>query len=358
MKKKTLCSLLCVLCLLFVTSCDKNSTQTSEQTDTNPVTTVATSTSEDSTEIIVEETETASSTSAETETSSLNENEIKVKIPIGDAKEDSETLKISLYAKNYEKDPYIKINNNHSNTLQGINLAAYPEYEYYTELDSLGRTRQAFAIICKETLPTEERGEIGQIKPSGWHTVKYDKEVISDLYLYNRCHLIAYMLSGENANPKNLITGTRYLNVKGMLPFEEQISDYMETHPDNHVAYRVTPVYDADNLLAEGVLMEAYSLEDNGKGIDFYIFAYNVQPGIEIDYKTGDSKLIQNDTTETATDETETKYVLNTNSKKIHMPDCESVEKISNSNKETTNKTISELEEEGYEPCKICNPQE
>ena len=139
-------------------------------------------------------------------------------------------------------------------------------------------------------MPTEKRGEIGSVHPSGWHTVKYDRSVIPDQYLYNRCHLIAYQLSGENANERNLITGTRYMNVQGMLPFEEQVGDYVR-QTGNHVMYRVTPVFKGTELVARGVLMEAESVEDRGRGVSFCVYVYNVQPGIQIDYQTGESRL-------------------------------------------------------------------
>ena len=160
-------------------------------------------------------------------------------------------------------------------------------FEYYSDLDALGRCGTAYANICRELMPTEERGNIGRIKPSGWHTVKYP-DVIPDRYLYNRCHLIAFCLAGENANEKNLITGTRYLNVEGMLPFEEQVARYVE-RTGNHVLYRVTPIFSGDDLIASGVEMEAWSIEDQGEGICFHIYCYNVQPGITIDYATGES---------------------------------------------------------------------
>ena len=161
-------------------------------------------------------------------------------------------------------------------------------FENYSELDSLGRCGVAYANISKETMPTEERGSIGMIKPSGWHTVKYD--IVNGKYLYNRCHLIGYQLSGENANEKNLITCTRQMNTEGMLDFENEIAEYVE-NTGNHVLYRVTPVFEGDNLLASGAQMEAYSVEDNGEGVSFNVYVYNVQDGIDIDYKTGDSKL-------------------------------------------------------------------
>lgn len=165
-------------------------------------------------------------------------------------------------------------------------------YEYYSDLDSLGRCSVCVASVGKDIMPTEERGDIGSVKPTGWHTVKY-AGVVDGNYLYNRCHLIGYQLTGENANKKNLITGTRYLNVTGMLPFENMVADYVK-ETGNHVMYRVTPVFEGNNLVANGVLMEAKSVEDSGKGVLFNVFCYNVQPGVTIDYATGDSALSGN----------------------------------------------------------------
>lgn len=161
-------------------------------------------------------------------------------------------------------------------------------FEKYSELDSLGRCGVAYANISKELMPTEKRDSIGFIKPSGWHTVKYDH--IDGKYLYNRCHLIGYQLTGENANEKNLITCTRSMNTKGMLQFENMVTKYIKD-TGNHVLYRVKPVFEGNNLVATGVEMEAYSVEDNGKGIKFNVFVYNIEDGVIIDYKTGDSKL-------------------------------------------------------------------
>ena len=160
-------------------------------------------------------------------------------------------------------------------------------FERYSELDSLGRCGVAYANVGKDLMPTEERGSIGEVKPSGWHTVKY--YIVDGKYLYNRCHLIGYQLTAENANEKNLITGTRFMNVNGMLPFENMVADYVK-ETGNHVLYRVTPVFDGNNLLATGVQIEAYSVEDKGEGICFNVFVYNVQPGIRIDYATGESE--------------------------------------------------------------------
>lgn len=188
----------------------------------------------------------------------------------------------------YSGQPYAMINNNVPFfTEEDMNTVSF---EYYSELDRWGRCGVVFANVSRELMPTEERGEIGSIKPSGWVQAKYEGIVDSKPpYLYNRCHLIAYCLTAENANEKNLITGTRYLNVNGMLPFEEQVARYLDKH-DNHVLYRVTPIYEGTNLVANGVLIEAYSVEDNGSGICFCVYCYNVQPGIEIDYRTGESK--------------------------------------------------------------------
>lgn len=164
-------------------------------------------------------------------------------------------------------------------------------FESYSELDSLGRCGVAYANVSRELMPTEDRGEIGSIKPSGWQQAKYEGIVNSSPpYLYNCCHLIAYCLTAENANEKNLITGTRYMNVDGMLPFEEKVARYLNRN-DNHVLYRVTPIFEGNNLVASGVLIEAYSVEDEGAGIFFCVYCYNVQPGVKIDYKTGESFL-------------------------------------------------------------------
>lgn len=188
----------------------------------------------------------------------------------------------------YTDSPYIVVNDNVP-YFSEEDLTRTDAFETYSELDSLGRCGVAYANICQELMPTEERGEIGSVKPSGWHTVNYH-EYVDGNYLYNRCHLIGYQLSGENANEKNLITGTRYLNVEGMLPFENEVAEYVE-ETGNHVLYRVTPVFEGDNLVASGVQMEAYSVEDQGAGVMFNVYCYNVQPGITIDYATGDSEL-------------------------------------------------------------------
>ena len=223
-------------------------------------------------------------------------------------------------------------------------------YEMYSELDALGRCGVTCASVGPELMPTEERGDIGSVKPSGWHTVKYD--CVDGKYLYNRCHLIGYQLTGENANERNLITGTRYLNMEGMLLFENLVADYVE-ETGNHVMYRVTPIYEGDDLVARGVLMEGYSVEDEGDGILYCVFAYNVQPGVEIDYATGESWLAGEDA---VGDGEGTTYILNTSSMKFHDPACPSVEDIKESNKEAFTGSWEELIAQGYSPCGRCNP--
>ncbi len=228
-------------------------------------------------------------------------------------------------------------------------------FETYSPRDMFGRCGAAFACVGEDLMPTEPRGAIGMIRPTGWHTVTYD--FITDRYLYNRCHLIAYQLAGENANEDNLITGTRYMNVEGMLPFENRVADYiLRTH--NHVLYRVTPVFPDSDLLARGVLIEAYSVEDAGEGIRFCVFVHNVQPGVEIDYSTGESRASSDPppaTTAPAGSENAT-YVLNTRSMKFHRPECESVPTIASYNRAYTDKSREELIEEGFTPCGACKP--
>ncbi len=264
----------------------------------------------------------------------------------------------------YAGSPYVEIHNN-TPDFDEKDLTTEP-FETYSGLDTLGRCGVAFANVCQELMPTEERGEIGQVRPSGWQLAKYDN--VDGKYLYNRCHLIAYQLAGENANVENLITGTRYLNIQGMLPFENQVADYVK-ETNNHVLYRVTPLFEGDNLVASGVEMEALSVEDEGKGVSFHVFCYNVQPGIRIDYATGDSWQVKGDISspresndgekEERTDEDKTiedTYVLNTNTQKFHSPSCSSVKRMSEHNKKKYTGSREKLVEEGYEPCQICNP--
>lgn len=292
----------------------------------------------------------------------------------------------------YDGKAYVAVNNNEPFfTDSDMTTTAF---ENYSDLDSLGRCGVAYANICKEIMPTEKRGKIGMIKPSGWHTVKYD--VIKDRYLYNRCHLIGYQLAGENANPKNLITGTRYLNVEGMLPFENLVADYVN-NTGNHVLYRVTPMFSGSNLVANGVLIEAKSVEDNGGGILFNVYCYNVQPGVGINYENGDSWLdgttpqeqsaqtgaAQNEGSQSSTgseagesgssgsttgsaasgsdtspaensvsdsSNSETMVHITATGKKYHRAGCRTLKKSD------TEVTLDEAKSMGLSPCGICNP--
>lgn len=285
----------------------------------------------------------------------------------------------------YSGSPYCTVNKNVPFFSRSDYTTA--SFEYYSDPDSLGRCGTAYASVGIDLMPTEERGAIGQIRPSGWHTVKYD--CVDGKYLYNRCHLIGYQLSGENANEKNLITGTRYLNVDGMLPFENMIADYVK-ETRNHVLYRVTPVFEGRNLLASGVLLEALSMEDQGDGICFNVYCYNVQPGVMIDYADGSSALAngagssanesgasssESVSPPKAAEETSSPavappaaasvpepasegvdYVLNTNTHKFHYPSCSSVKQMAEKNKQFFTGSREEVIGMGYEPCQRCNP--
>lgn len=290
----------------------------------------------------------------------------------------------------YSGEPYITVNNNIPYFSEEDFVAQ--SFTSYSDLDDLKRSGTAYASIGVDIMPTKERDPIGYIKPSGWHTVKYNG-LIDGNYLYNRCHLIGYQLCGEN-DEKNLFTGTRYLNVQGMQPFENMVADYVET-TENHVLYRVTPIFQEDNLLASGVLMEAESAEDNGEAVKFCVYVYNVQPGIIIDYSTGESCLASNTPTNTPasgemtlpvptaeatadpasqpsakpaitpaetpgiSQEEEpqgTTYILNTNTMRFHIPTCKSVTQIKDKNRQEYTGTRDELISHGYVPCKNCNP--
>lgn len=220
-------------------------------------------------------------------------------------------------------------------------------FEQYAELDGLGRCGTAYASVGTDLMPTEKRGSIGQVKPTGWQTVKYD--IVDGKYLYNRCHLIGYQLSGENANEKNLITGTRYMNVEGMLPFENMVADYVK-ETGNHVLYRVTPVFEGDNLLADGVQMEAFSVEDEGDGISFHVYVYNVQPGIEIDYATGESSLGSSEAYGAETEQGEIRG--NSRSKIFHCPGQAAYDEMADSKYLVIFESEQEAEAAGYRKAK------
>ena len=286
----------------------------------------------------------------------------------------------------YTDSPYVEVNGNIPYFTEDDLTAV--SFESYSDLDSLGRCGVAYASVSTDTMPTEKRGSIGEVKPTGWINAKYD--FVDGKYLYNRCHLIGYQLTAENANEKNLITGTRCLNVQGMLPFENLTADYVK-ETGNHVLYRVTPIFEGDNLVASGVLMEAESVEDEGDGVLFCVYVYNVQPGVTIDYATGKSELAEDGNTgssssgstagsgkttgssnvgnnsleasgssgksNTSASGTESgTYILNTKTMKFHRPDCDSVKSIKAENREEYTGEREKLINEGYEACKSCKP--
>ena len=263
----------------------------------------------------------------------------------------------------FSGDPWTPVNDNEPTfTDEEITTTGY---EFYSELDNLGRCGYVMACVGREMMPTEDRGDIGSIKPTGWVQKQYDGNLVSGGNLYNRCHLIGFQLTGENANRKNLITGTRYMNWDGMVEFENMIADYVK-ETGNHVMYRVTPMFYENELVARGVHMEAYSVEDNGEGISFNVYAYNVQPGITIDYATGESWLSGesggNTDTEQKPNENEgedgPKYILNTSSKKVHIPTCGSVSTMSDKNKQEYNGELADILAEGYQKCGACKAGE
>ncbi len=256
----------------------------------------------------------------------------------------------------YSGSPYVAINNNQPK-FSAAELTA-SGYEKYAELDSLGRVGVAIASLGKDTMPApnEERESISSIKPTGWVQAEYS--AISGRYLYNRSHLIGWQLSAENANKQNLLTGTNYLNIKGMLPFENMVADYIN-ETGNHVAYRVTPHFLGNNLLCSGVQIEAYSVEDDGDGICFNVYCYNVQPNIEIDYSTGKSKSLVAESSSSKVVSSVNgviTYILNTNSKKFHYSDCNSAARIAEKNRAQSTKARDALIAEGYSPCLNCDP--
>lgn len=325
---------------------------------------------------------------------------------------------IDLNSLVYNGEDVIVLNNNVPNFSEAEKKNVTP-YEYYSPLDGLGRCGVCYAVVCKETMPTEERGNIGDVKPTGWQTVKYN-DLVDGNYLYNRCHLIGFQLTGENANTSNLITGTRHMNADSMLTYENMIANYVRG-TNKHVLYRVTPYFAGNNLLATGVQMEAYSVEDGGQGVSFNVYCFNVQKGIGINYANGDSWVIQANNTSTNTNtnsnttnnnsnnannnsnsttnnnsstnnnstnnnssntnnnnttnndtnnnntnstgvsatapkdsKTEASFILNTNTMKIHMADCKSVNDIKEEHKKSVTSTIEKLKEEKYEPCQNC----
>lgn len=252
----------------------------------------------------------------------------------------------------YSGEPYVEINDNQPDfTEEELTTVSYEEY---SELDELGRCGTAQACIGEDLMPTEERESISDVTPTGWENEEYD--IVEGGYLYNRCHLIGYQLTGENANEENLITGTRYMNTEGMLPFENQVADYVHV-TENHVMYRVTPVFEGEDLVASGVQMEAESVEDDGEGICFNVYVYNVQPDITIDYATGYNWAAAERTSVPENEqEEEQTYILNKNTHKFHVLYCSSVKDIKEKNREEFIGTREEVLAQGYEPCAICKP--
>lgn len=254
----------------------------------------------------------------------------------------------------YSGSPYVELDGNQP----GFSLEerTTDSFETYSTLDALGRCGPAYACIGQDLMPTEDRESISSVRPTGWVQAEYD--FVEGGSLYNRCHLIGFQLTGENANEENLITGTRYMNVEGMLPFENMVADYIK-ETGNHVLYRAIPIFEGENLVASGVVMEALSVEDEGEGVCFHVYVYNVQPGVEIDYTTGESWETGDSASsalESQAEEQKRDYVLNTSSKKFHRPDCPSVDSMSEKNQQEYHGTREELIAQGYEPCGSCNP--
>ncbi len=308
--------------------------------------------------------------------------------PDNDKKDDQSSVTLASIPPFTDK-AYVALNGNQPNFTEADKKRG--AFEEFAELDSLGRCGVTFANVCKELMPTEARESIGAVKPTGWQTVKYD--IVDGKYLYNRCHLIGFQLTGENANKQNLITGTRYLNIDGMLGFENLVADYVK-ETGNHVLYRVTPIFVGNELVARGVVMEGWSVEDNGEGVCFNVFAYNNQPGITIDYKTGESHLMteaekqavqeaidlskteeepagdptgdptgegeqpapETEQTDPAAEEETETFILNTSKHTFHLPTCSSVKQMSDKNKQEYTGTRLDLLEEGYSPCGSCKP--
>ena len=274
-----------------------------------------------------------------------------VDLPVGthmDASPSGEPIYTPESFPDYSGEPFVVINGNVPSFAEDELTTS--SYEYYSDLDSLGRCGVTEACVGTDLMPTEKRESISSVKPTGWVQAQYD--FVDGKSLYNRCHLIGFQLSGENANEKNLITGTRYMNVDGMLPFENLVADYVK-ETEHHVLYRVTPCYTGENLVADGVQMEALSVEDGGEGVCFNVYVYNVQPGVEIDYATGESRLEEGTA---ASAEGSVSYVLNTGSKKFHLPGCSGAASISEANRQEVTDSRESLIAQGYSPCGSCKP--
>ncbi len=365
-KLKSLLSILCLIAVLFsvFSGCDsENVTETTtEIVETTPENQIAGNETEEEVTDISEAEKTEEKTT-EKEIQKVNKPE-----SVGDDNSKAVLSDIPEYSGR----PYVVINDNipsfnkYELTTKG--------YETYASLDSLGRCGGAVASCGREIMPrsNEERGSISAVKPSGWVQAQYD--CVSGKYLYNRCHLIGWQLSAENANKRNLITGTRYMNTEGMLPFENMVADYIK-ETNNHVAYRITPIYDGNDLVAKGVQMEAYSVEDEGEGICFNVFCYNVQPGVGIDYSTGRSwatggnkettkkpvVVASAETTKKQVEETKKPvsyetYAYSAKSDKFHYPSCRYAKQIKTENYCEYTGDRQGMIDKGYQPCGGCKP--
>lgn len=366
-KTKIIVVVLGLLAILIPAFSGENSENITETT-TEIITTLEELATESDTEEAITNNPAVKETTERVEDKSTQKETEKVNKPQSVGDDNSKAVLSEIPA--YSGRPYVVINDNvpsfnkYELTVKG--------YETYASLDSLGRCGGAVASCGREIMPEEgeERGSISSVKPSGWVQAQYDW--VSGKYLYNRCHLLGWQLSAENANKRNLITGTRYMNTEGMLPFENMVADYIR-ETNNHVAYRVTPIYDGSDLVASGVQMEAYSVEDDGDGICFNVFCYNVQPGVEIDYSTGrswaeggsatttkKSVVVVTPTTEKQVETTKqqsvvsSQYILNTNTKKIHKTSCYHINRMNEENKKSYSGSIDDLYSQGYTTCGTC----
>ena len=381
-KNKLLSVLLAIMLVLCISACGDGKKVANDQTKKEKIekttvveTTLEQTTIEEFTTVLEEPTTQADEVSSE----SVTKHTKKVKVKIKHA---SSTLKLSQIPKyKVVKAPYIKVNGNKPTFKQSEIKTS--SFEHYSKLDSKGRCGVAIASISKDIMPKSKRTSISEVHPSGWHSYRYSN--VEGESLYNRCHLIAHQLTGENANEKNLITGTRYMNNEGMLPFENIVADYVH-RTNNHVMYRVTPMYKNDDLVARGVHMEAYSVEDKGAGVSFNVYCYNVQPGVKITYADGtssgkhmissgwsnspninknrnknNSNRNYNNSSNRGNNNKGKKgkkqtYILSLGTKKFHYPSCPSVNQILPKNKGKFKGNRKTLINQGYAPCKNCNP--
>lgn len=346
LKKRSLAIILAALmCLaVFITGCESNNDDTSALSTNAPATNASTNASTDaSTDASTNASTNAStdaSTNAPAEDTAQQTQDVQTDAP-GDDYSDPitppATYKPEFTVADYKDKAYVPVNNNEPFfTKDELTTVAF---EYYSEFDSLGRCGYVFSCVGKETMPTDKRGDISY-KPTGWEQNTYS--FVDGGALYNRCHLIAWQLTGENNNKQNLLTGTRYMNVQGMIPFEDMVASYVK-ETGNHVMYRVTPIFDGNNLLADGVLIEGWSVEDEGEGVCFCVFSYNVQPGVQIDYATGKNNEVPGFSEETKDTQIQADFVMNKNNKKVHLSTCGNVKSMKEENRIYFNGSVDEL---------------